>query len=278
MSTSRLALPLAAALSSAVVSIDPSVIEGAREDLPARPTRPVITAPIDHEVTAAPSALAAAPGDLKVEITPDGAGHRVVVRRPGHLVALHYGRARAAGRDWAAVHVEIKASGSPAQAGKPLDPLVWETTPLDALTTSRGLVSLHPEGGELRADLSLSAPPEPWGKASGPHHTCAAHRDPHGGFTVLCRLHHGAHRASAANVTGPRVEDHAWVVSGKEPLVRLDLPLFPGLAEARVIGFVHGLTGAVLRAEASWAPGEEPTLVIEEAERDQPVAEEIGWR
>src|SRR6185436_19412840 len=100
--------------------------------------------------------------------------------------------------------------------------------------------------------LSLSAPPERTLAASGPHHTCAAHRDPGSGFTVLCRLHHGAHRVSATNVTSPRVEDNTWVIPEKEPLVRLDLPLAPGRFEARVIGFVHGLTGAVIRAEASY--------------------------
>ena len=62
----------------------------------------------------------------------------------------------------------------------------------------------------------------------------------------------------------------AWVIPGKEPLVRLDLPLSPGLAEARLIGFVHGLTGASIRAEAAWAPGEEPTLLVEASERVQP--------
>lgn len=282
MSTDRRLLALLAALSSAVVSIDPAVIDGASAALPARPIRPEITAPRDlvgNDAPRSPAAFAPAPADLKVEITRDGRGHRVVVRRPGHLVALQYGAAHAAGKDWAAVHVEVSASASRSKSASasPLDPLVWESTPLDALTTARGLVSLHQEGDELRADLSLSEAPVSAGTDSGAHHTCAAHRDTAGGFAVLCRLHHGAKRVSVANVTGPRVEDDTWVTDGKDPLVRLDLPLVPGAAEARVVGFVHGFTGAVIRVEGSWPEGEAPALVIAETERTQPIAAQINW-
>lgn len=287
MIASRLALGTVAALVSLLVSIDPAVIAAGHTGAKARPTRPLITAPHDEAAGAgairapALTPAAAAPSDLEVEVSREGHGHRVVVRRPGHLVALAHGMARAAGKDWAAMHVELAPAGAGRKAGAAapaLDSLVWEATPLAALTTERGLVALRLEGTELRAEASSSAPPEPAGAASGPHHTCAAHRDPRGGFTVLCRLHHGARRVSAANVTGPEAQGGAWVIPAKEPLVRLDLPLAPGLGEARLVGFVHGITGAVLRAEASWAEGEAPSLVIEETERSQPVSADLDWR
>jgi hypothetical protein len=290
MIPSRIAVSAFVALSSLMVSVDPGVTAAGHARAPARPERPMITAPRDPAAPPAREALSIsaegpAPADLEVEVTRDRGGHRVAVRRPGYLVALQYGAARAAGKDWAAVHVEVapggsklRASAAPAKAAEALSSLVWEATPLSALTTERGLVALRLDGADLRAEASRAAAPEPAGTASGPHHTCAAHRDPRGGFTVLCRLHHGVRRVSVANVTGPRALDHAWVIPGKDPLIRLDLPLAEGLAEARLVGFVHGITGAVLRAEASWAPGEPPALVIEETERSQPLASDIDWR
>src|SRR6185295_12989018 len=103
-STSRLALAFVAALSSAMVSIDPAMIAGAHTRLPARPTRPVTPATADFSSKGAPSepaSRAPAPRDLEVEITRDGERHRVVVRRPGHLVAIEHGSVRGAGKDWA---------------------------------------------------------------------------------------------------------------------------------------------------------------------------------
>lgn len=291
MIPSRLAVSSFIALSSLMVSLDPAVTAAGHARAPALPERPMIpalraptTPPARAELS--PRAEGPAPADLQVEVTPDAHGHRVVVRRPGHLVALQYGAARAAGQDWAAVHVELEPGGSPSKGKAAAAPakaaarseLVWEATPLTALTTERGVVALRLDGADLRAEASRAAAPEPAGASSGPHHTCAAHRDPRGGFTVLCRLHHGARRVAVANVTGPRALDDAWVIPGKDPLIRLDLPLSEGLAEARVVGFVHGITGAVLRAEASWPSGESPSLVIEETERSQPLASDIDWR
>src|SRR4029079_12829619 len=120
------------ALSSAMVSIDPAMIAGAHAHLPARPARPVtpsIAAEASKSAPSEPASSAQAPRDLEVEITRDGERHRVVVRRPGHLVAIEHGSVRGAGKDWAAVYVELAASS----AGD----LVWETTPLGALTVER---------------------------------------------------------------------------------------------------------------------------------------------
>jgi hypothetical protein len=292
MIPSRLAVSSFIGLASLMVSLDPTVTAAGHARAPARPDRRPIAAErapatLPARADLSTSTEGPAPVDLKVEVTPEAHGHRVVVRRPGHLVALQYGAARAAGQDWAAVHVELAPSGSlskgktaaaPAKAAEARSALVWEATPLSALTTERGVVALRLDGADLHAEASRAAAPEPAGASSGPHHTCAAHRDPRGGFTVLCRLHHGARRVAVANVTGPRALDNAWVMPGKDPLIRLDLPLAEGLAEARVVGFVHGITGAVLRAEASWPSGESPALVLEETERSQPLAADLDWR
>src|SRR5262249_11025937 len=156
-------------LSSAMVSIDPAMIAGASAALPPRPQRPATTLTPDHPsftAASAPAKVAPSPRDLEVEVTRDGAGHRVLVRRKGHLVAIEYGVVRRGGKGFAAVHVELADKGE----GGELAPLIWETTPLHALTTERGLVSLRKDGDELKADLALSAPPERTLAASGPHH------------------------------------------------------------------------------------------------------------
>ena len=170
------------------------------------------------------------------------------------------------------MHIDLQGSASSAARDREIDRLVWETTPLASLGTERGVVSLSAPGTALLARLSLAAAPLPLARFDGAHHSCAAHRDTSGGFVLLCRFHHGAKQVSALNLTGTRALDGAWVIDAKEPMVRLDLPLSPGLAEARVIGFVHGIHGAMIRAEAAWAPGEEPSLLVEESERAQPVA------
>lgn len=280
MIASRIATGAAFALFSLTVSVDPAVTaRGARTSS----RRPAVTATRDtnphlprNNAAGSSRALApktaAAPPDFSVAITDEGSGYRVLARRPGHLLALASGATRAVGSDWASMRISLaprSSAAKPAGASEAVAPLVWETTPLSGLTTERGLIALRLEGGALRAEAYRVATPEPAGTSSGPHHTCAAHRDLEGGFTVLCRLHHGVRRVSVANLTGTRVLDDAWVTADKDPLVRLDLPLAPGLAEARLVGFVHGATGAVLRAEASWVEGESASLLIDETERRQ---------
>lgn len=285
MSAPRLSLAIAAALFSSMVSLDPRV---SAPSSPLRAPRPVIAASKDaapaRSVAPVTPVSSSPPADLIVEVRrdPRGRGHNVVVSRQGHLVALGHGATRGAGKDWATLHVDTQGTVEPGRVAKKvgaptnpdrageIDRLVWETTPLGALTTERGLVSLSMEGAELRARLLLAAPPAPAGRFEGPHHSCAAHRDVSEGYVLLCRFHHGAKQVSALNLTGYRALDGAWVIPGKEPFVRLDLPLSPGLAEARLIGFVHGLLGASIRAEAAWVPGEEPTLLVEQSERAQP--------
>ncbi len=276
MTTSRLTLGVSAALFSALLSIDPSVRAG---DAGASA---IAAAPAPAEPAAAEAAITpvegAVPADVTLEITAEGGrSQRVVVHRPGYLVALLHGSARSAGKDWAALRVQVAEPSTKhhaAKVGVAIDRLVWESTRLGTFVTERGLVSLTHDGAELTGTLALAAPPEPAGTTTTAHSTCVAHHDGAGGFTALCRLDHAARRVAAANVTGLRVIEGAVVAADKrlDPLVRLDLPLAPGSGEARVVGFTVGRVGHALRVEASWAPGEAPALFFAETERVQPQA------
>ncbi len=271
MTTSRLAVGGAAALFSALLSIDPSVCAG---DVAAAS---IALEPLAAEASVAP-VDGAAPSDMTLEITAEGGrSQRVVVHRPGYLVALLHGASRSAGKDRAALRVQIaepSAKRREARPGAEIDRLVWESTRLGTFVTERGLVSLSHDGSSLAGRLGLAAPPASAGETKTAHALCVAHHDGAGGFTALCRLDHAARRIAAANVTGLRVIEGATVVTAGslDPLVRLDLPLSPGVGEARVVGFTLGRVGHALRVEASWAPGEAPALYIAETARVQPQA------
>jgi hypothetical protein len=278
MTTSRLTLGVSAALFSALISIDPAVRAGdvasplaIAASLPEPASAEAGTTPVSEP----------APADVTLTITPEsGRSQRVVVHRPGYLVALLHGAARSAGKDWAALRVQVPEATGKARSARPgvvVDRLVWESTRLGAFATERGLVSLSIEGERLDGKLALAAPPASAGESKGPHFTCVSHHDGAGGFTALCRLDARARRITAANVTGLRVIEGAVVAAekGAGPLVRLDLPLAPGVGEARVVGFTLGRVGHALRAEASWAPGEAPALFFSETERVQPQAPEF---
>jgi hypothetical protein len=276
VTTSRFTVGAAAALFSALLSIDPAVRAGTAE---ASSIAAAAQLPAPAAAEAGITATAEpAPADVTLTITPeDGRAQRVVVRRPGYLVALLHGAARSAGKDWAALRVQVpEATGTRRSAGAvvEIDRLVWEATRLGSFVTERGVVSLSLDGGRLDGRLALAAPPESLGETKGAHSLCVAHRDGAGGFTALCRVDHAARHVTAANVTGLRVIEGAVVAveKGLDPLVRLDLPLAPGMSEARVVGFTLGRVGHALRAEASWAPGEAPALFFAETERVQPQA------
>jgi len=271
VTTSRLTVGVAAALFSALLSIDPSVRAGDAE--PSAPLVEPTAAEAGGTAVAAP-----APADVTLTITPeDGRAQRVVVHRPGYLVALLHGSARSAGKDWAALRVQVpeaKGKRRDPRAGVEIDRLVWEATRLGTFVTERGLISLSLDGAGLAGRLALAAPPVSAGETKSAHSTCVAHHDGAGGFTALCRIDHAARHIAAANVTGLRVIEGAVVATSKglDPLIRLDLPLAPGMGEARVVGFILGRVGHALRVEASWAPGEAPALFFAETERLQPQA------
>jgi hypothetical protein len=162
---------------------------------------------------------------------------------------------------------------SPQQGpGRPAGRLIWETTPLDGLATTRGVVLLSSDGDRLEGTLRPATPPVAARAWKSAHATCNGQHDGLGGFTVLCRFPRSERVSGAVNVTGDRSLDDAWLMPGPSPLVRLDLPRSPGGAEGRVIGMVQGLTGVVLRVEATFTDGDEPALLFEESERIQPVS------
>ncbi len=261
MSTSRLVTAAVAAFFGSHVSVAP-----ASAPAPAPPPTPVPAAarvaPVRGEIELA---FPPAPRDVAVEVTPDGHGdHRVAVRRPGFLVSLRNEDARSAGVDWAAMRVAPRPGG-----GEVAGRLIWETTALDGLATTRGVVLLRGEGDRLQATLRLATPPLPARSWESPHAACRGQHDGLGGFTVLCGFTGKLRVTGAVNVTGARSLDDTWLVPGRSPLVRLDLPRSPGGVEGRVIGMVRGSTGVVLRVEASFVEGEEPSLLYEESERLQ---------
>lgn len=268
MSLSRLATGFAATLFATAVSVDPRVHAPAPI-----PPRPIIAREATPRVEAATDTIGhadgPAPRDVEVEITPEPrGGHRVVVRRRGYLVSLRHQDARAAGEDWAAMHLATRSG----QRDGVRDRLIWEATRPGTLETTRGIVKLTATGGALAAELQQADPIRAAGAWKSAVATCAAQHDGLGGFTVLCRFPKGVLHVGAANVTGARSLDDVWVTSGPSPMVRLDLPYQPDGAEGRVIGFSHGLRSVALRAEASFPDGEAATLMIDEAQRAQPEA------
>ena len=111
MTTSRLAVGAAAALFSALLSVDPSVCAGDAAALSSN-ANTIAAEPAVAEATVTP-VDAAAPSDVTLEITAEGGrSQRVVVHRPGYLVALLHGASRSAGKDWAALRVQIAEPSS----------------------------------------------------------------------------------------------------------------------------------------------------------------------
>jgi hypothetical protein len=202
------------------------------------------------------------PKDLAFDVLPGGEGWLVRARHPKHLVALR--------RDDRRVAAAIEAS---LPVGSDAAPVVWETTDLASLATTRGVLHLDPrEGGEPPAlRPALSAPPASAARDERPLHRCEALHDGAGGFTVLCRVDRVAY---ADNLAGAERHENVVVVggAGNKSVVRLDLPASQSPVDARVIGYASGNQGYVVRAEASFLPGEErPSFTISSAERRQPV-------
>jgi hypothetical protein len=202
------------------------------------------------------------PADLAFDVRASGEGWAVRARHPKHLLALRRDDRRFAAATEAAL---VVAPGDSA--------LVWETTDLASLATTRGLLHLDPrQGGEPPALRPvLAEPPVLAGRNQTPLHRCEAIQDGAGGFTVLC----GVERmASVENLTGADRRDGAVVVgrAGNKSVVRLDLPASQNAVDARVIGYASGNLGHVIRAEASFLPGEAgPSFTLSSAERRQPV-------
>jgi hypothetical protein len=107
-------------------------------------------------------------------------------------------------------------------------------------------------------------------------HECRAFEREAGGFTVVCRVARSARKLAAVNLSdeGPLVG--VAVTAETDSIVRIDLPVAEGTAEARLVGYLDGNTAVVVRAEATWARGEDrPTLSLVDGTRRQLVASKI---
>ena len=204
------------------------------------------------------------PADVTASVRPaKGGGWSVRLSRRGQLVAVRHGSVRAAAAGEASL---VLAAGD-------AEPVIWETTRLDTLATVRGTIHVEglEAGGKPLARLRLAEAPVPAGREARRLHTCAAHEDGAGGFTVLCRVRA---RPGAASVTGDDDKADVWVVPADATgasVARLDLPASSAGVAARVLGYSAGVDGVVVRAEASRVAGEpRPVLSLLSAERAQP--------
>jgi hypothetical protein len=237
-----------------------------------------------------------APRDVRVEVTPQQDGAlEVVLRRRGYLVALVDAHARAVGADWVMVRLLPRPATSPSAAlgDAHAERLVWEATRPGSLETTRGTLRIVERGGTagpraLRAEVALAMAPVTVEKHEGRGHRCRAHDGAFGGYTVLCAVDGSARNVGVANVTAERPLDDAWQSAfpkQKTTLVRMDLlPPLAGAteservsgAEGRLLSYVVGTTGFVVRAEASWVDGETPALVFSAQGRVQPTTPFFG--
>jgi hypothetical protein len=225
----------------------PEAEEAAAPDLAPAP----VVAAVRETNAPVPSGVA-----VKVRPTPAG-GWKAELSRKGYLVALRRGADRAAGEDAAALPVATDTA----------DPIVWETTKLDTLETTRGTLRFEGDARPVPR-LRLAEPPAAAARDEQKHHTCVSHEDGEGGFTVLCRVFGNA---TAASVTGDDPKAGVWVVGTGSRVVRMDLPAPTSGAEARIVGYANGADGILIRAEATRAEGEDrPSLAILSADRSQP--------
>jgi hypothetical protein len=200
------------------------------------------------------------PAGVTVKLRRAGtSGWKAELTRMGYLVALRRGGERTAGESAAAIPV---ATGDDA-------PVIWETTKLDTLETTRGTLRIEGDTKPL-ARIRLAEPPVPAVREEEGLHTCVSHEDGAGGFTVLCRVR--AAGATAASVTGDSPKADVWVAGHGAPVVRMDLPAPTEGVEARVVGYATGALGVVIRAEATRVAGEDrASLAILSSDRPQPM-------
>jgi hypothetical protein len=261
VSAPRSAVAAVAAFLATGISLDPAVRSAPETPAPRAPQR-------ERELPAHELGrpTGAATADLRLEIRPDGHGaHLVSVRRPGFLVSLRDERARSAGADWTALRVALE--GEAVTTGR----LVWETTPLEGpIETTRGFVHLTGAGEKLSGEIVETSPPEVATLWNGPHARCFAYHDGFGGFSVLCRLPKTVRVRGVANLTGRSALDDAWLMPSG--LARFDLARSPSGAEGRVIGLIEGVTAIALSLEARFPVKDEPSLMLHESSRRQPVA------
>jgi hypothetical protein len=295
MSTSKIAVALTAAFVASTASVWPgpradakhagethitAALPGLRVAPPAEVAKawpPAAVRPILSGGCCSPSASPPADVTPRLERTASGA-HRLVVEKTGTFVHLHYREVSAGGPDWAAI--ELRAD----ERAPKEDVAIWESTDPVSLITRRGFVSFG-LGAGARLEATVAEAPRLGPRDVTAVRVCQAHDDGESGFAVVCRLGVEVTGVRAARPAEVRPLAGAWVwdvprkgAARGARLVRIDLPLSPGGAEAGAIAFVHGARGVVVRAEATWPSKEEaPALLFTETSRTQPTSPFFSW-
>jgi hypothetical protein len=208
-----------------------------------------------------------APSGVTAELSPEPIGFRLTLRRPGYIVALRAAQGVSVAENWVSAQLEV-------QQGSGVD-LEWETTDPLSLETDRGELHVHPGSGGPVTTLTGLARPVVVTTRQERFHTCRAHIAWRDGFAMLCRVSNSARKVSVSNPSDERLLSNVWMSSGPARVVRLDLPVSEGEAAGRVLGYLAGAHAIVVRAEASWAKGEEhPSMALFASERRQPV---VTW-
>jgi hypothetical protein len=251
-------LGLGCAANNVAAPADPATPPVAQEVLAAAPETPSPgQPPAPAEVPAIRPTGAEVPRDLTVRVERDRTGAHLRVERRGSLVALRRAGARAAGD--AAARLDVEPGGTGAT------PIVWETTKLDTLETTRGTIGV---GGGGEVQVAVAEAPLPVAEEAKRGHRCRAHEDGDGGFAVVCRT---GPTVALRNLTSGAPMDGVTTVTHGATFVRLDLPAPRERPNAFVIAYVDGLSRVVIRAEASLVAGEEKaSLALVSANRQQP--------
>jgi hypothetical protein len=216
----------------------------------------------------------ALPRDLAIRVTSTADATKVEVRRPGELVVVRHGDERVGGASGATLEIEDPRA----------DELVLiETTRPKTLATTRVVVRLGPKersGGTGAPFVArLAEAPRIVARDERAQHTCRAHDDGLGGFAVLC---HTRTQPNAASVTGDDAHENVFTMtgapdlaagaSGPSSLVRFDLDARRDSVDAKMLAYNSRGKGVIVRAEASFLPGEaSPSLALLSDGRAQPV-------
>jgi hypothetical protein len=225
------------------------------------------TAPTVHPEPKALEPSLPVPSDIAVELGPAPIGFRLTLRRAGYIVALRAAEGVSVAENWVSAQLEMRDG-----AGVDLE---WETTEPLSLDSDRGELRVRRGREGPVATLTGLARPVVVTTRQERLHTCRGHAAWRDGFAVLCRVSKSARKVSVSNPTDEQLLSNVWMSSGLARVIRLDLPLSEGEAAGRVLGYLAGADAVVVRAEASWAKGEEhPSMALFETERRQPV---VTW-
>lgn len=196
------------------------------------------------------------PPGISVKLSEQGSGEKLLhISEAGKLLALRQGKSKAVG--YGKVSLTLKDDETA--------PIIWERSdPSRELETIRGIVRLS--AGSLL--VRMAEKPMVVSEEKKGRHYCQAIGDGAGGFIVLCKVQ-GI--VTAANLNrNINSKEGVFVQAGEPTVVRLELPMSEGSAEALAIGYAYSGIGMVFRAEGSWMAGERSAhLALQSAERRQ---------